>query len=448
MGASQYEVELDQWTRHGCDGSNRFEPYVTPIPAWTPQGSPRARPAIGNAGGPGGSGDALSRRPTASRCARSTPTRTARPSRATGRSTTTSPHRSSRTRSTPPTSNAPCNGGLWLCPQYYIDARQHELVADAAGLRLEAAHRRHAATTSSSRRTRTSRTSSTTSYTNEHVLRPAQGLCRRDRRARSSTGPSCRTSQPDGTGFPPAGNLATLGNKQVFNKQSIAPAIQPPDVSGAGVSFQWSPLVGAAYYTLQVSTDESFSNIIEDVNTDSASYTAAKSYPAGQTLYYRVRANDVVAERPHLGARGVHPDARVAGRRRGGRRHQSGEARRRPQLVVVGASRGDRIRRARRLSERRDQGRDRHPRHDDVVDEVRRPRRLEVEGARGVRQLEHHRPVVRDPDLHAHVRRADRPPHRRDEEPADHLVGSEAGRQDLPPAGLERSATSRRRSTT
>ena len=98
--------------------------------------------------------------------------------------------------------------------------------------------------------------------------------------------------QSNGT-FPPAANLASLGAKQVFDKKSIAPAILPPNVSGAGVSFQWSPLIGAAFYTLQVSTDESYSNILEQVNTDSASYTAAKSYPAGQTLYYRVRANDV-----------------------------------------------------------------------------------------------------------------------------------------------------------
>ena len=93
--------------------------------------------------------------------------------------------------------------------------------------------------------------------------------------------------------FPPSANLASLGAKQVFDKKSIAPAILPPDVSGAGVSFQWSPMIGAAFYTLQVSTDESYSNILEQVDTDSASYTAAKSYPAGQTLYYRVRSNDV-----------------------------------------------------------------------------------------------------------------------------------------------------------
>jgi hypothetical protein len=100
------------------------------------------------------------------------------------------------------------------------------------------------------------------------------------------------TTNSDGSAYTAAGLLAVLGNARSFSKQSLAPSIQPPNVSGAGVSFQWSPLIGAAYYTLQVSTDASFSNILESVDTDSASYTAGKSYPAGQALYYRVRAND------------------------------------------------------------------------------------------------------------------------------------------------------------
>ena len=244
------------------------------------------------------------------------------------------------------------------------------------------------------------------------------------------------TANNDGTGFPPAGNLASLSNKQVFNKQSIAPAIQPPDVSGAGVTFQWSPLIGAAYYSLQVSTDASFSNILEDVNTDSASYTAAKSYPAGQTLYYRVRANDASGN-GLTWATGVFTRALAA--------------------PVVAAATGDinpaKLDGVPNWSWSAVPGATAYDIHVDYPSGATK----DANGIHGTTTswtkfdgpgVWHWKvraefgnsnttgSVVADADLHADVRRADGSPRRGHEDPSDHLLGSQAGREDVPPAGV------------
>jgi hypothetical protein len=56
--------------------------------------------------------------------------------------------------------------------------------------------------------------------------------------------------------------------------------------------FQWAPVTGARTYRLQVAQDPSFANPIEDVTTDSTSYSSNTTYPADSVLYWRVRAND------------------------------------------------------------------------------------------------------------------------------------------------------------
>jgi hypothetical protein len=56
--------------------------------------------------------------------------------------------------------------------------------------------------------------------------------------------------------------------------------------------FQWTPVLGARNYRLQVSQDPSFGNPIDDVTTASTAYSSSMTYPADTTLYWRVRAND------------------------------------------------------------------------------------------------------------------------------------------------------------
>jgi hypothetical protein len=83
---------------------------------------------------------------------------------------------------------------------------------------------------------------------------------------------------------------------QNFYKQSIPPHRDAPADGGAAIfdqpAFQWDPVTGARTYRLQVAQDPSFANPIEDVTTDSTSYSSNTTYPADSVLYWRVRAND------------------------------------------------------------------------------------------------------------------------------------------------------------
>jgi large repetitive protein len=289
MGASKYEIEFDSWNGTYCDGTY-FARYTTPVPAWSPEGSASTSPAIGNAGGASGSGDAF---PNGSQwCVQVRAFDTDA-----GGTTVVGDWSLYNNYAGPlltystanPAGNPPCNT-LFLCPQYYVtpvNTSESQTppvfvwkpITGAQGYFIVVSKDPNLSNIIDY------------VYTNKPVYAP------RKLYADETVGSQLYwvilpTAGSDGSGYLTAGNLANVGNKQVFNKQSIAPAIQPPNVSGAGVSFQWSPLIGASSYTLQVSTDSTFSNILEEVNTDSASYTAAKSYPAGQTLYYRVRAND------------------------------------------------------------------------------------------------------------------------------------------------------------
>ncbi|MGZ8707325.1 MAG: hypothetical protein ACXW0R_08075, partial [Gaiellaceae bacterium] len=78
-----------------------------------------------------------------------------------------------------------------------------------------------------------------------------------------------------------------------FNKQSTPPQLLSPDArADEPPSFRWTPVEGARRYNLQVSREDDFGSMIENVTTASISYTANASYPADVALYWRVRAED------------------------------------------------------------------------------------------------------------------------------------------------------------
>jgi hypothetical protein len=291
MGASQYQIEIDPYNGGVCDGSNSLGIYTTAVPAWTPQGSPAVSPVIGNATNAGGTGDAL--QDAHAYCVQVRAIDTDSNGQFVAGDWTlyhdyTAPL-FTYSSATPSASPASC--GTWLCPQYYVspvNTSESQTPAVFVWKPLAGAQGYDIVV------------SKDPSFSNiiDYIFTNKTAYSPRRTYADETAGSQLYwailpTPQPDGSGYAAAGNIASAGHPQPFNKQSLAPAIQPPDVSGAGVSFQWSPLIGSAYYTLQVSTDASFSNIIEAVDTDSASYTAAKSYPAGQALYYRVRGNDI-----------------------------------------------------------------------------------------------------------------------------------------------------------
>ena len=83
---------------------------------------------------------------------------------------------------------------------------------------------------------------------------------------------------------------------QSFNKSSVPPTpVRPTNGSNVATqpTFSWDSASGAANYTLQISADPTFANPIQSINTDSTSYTSTSTLPAGKTLYWRVRANDL-----------------------------------------------------------------------------------------------------------------------------------------------------------
>jgi hypothetical protein len=80
-----------------------------------------------------------------------------------------------------------------------------------------------------------------------------------------------------------------------FQKQSTPPTRVFPANGSVFLDqprFQWTPVLGARNYRLQVSQDPSFGSPIDDVTTASTAYSSNNTYPADTILYWRVRAND------------------------------------------------------------------------------------------------------------------------------------------------------------
>jgi hypothetical protein len=80
-----------------------------------------------------------------------------------------------------------------------------------------------------------------------------------------------------------------------FQKQSTPPALTAPAAAALvdlQPTFRWTAVEGARRYRLQVAGDPTFSSPLDNVLTDSTSYTSNTSYPADTLLYWRVRADD------------------------------------------------------------------------------------------------------------------------------------------------------------
>ena len=80
-----------------------------------------------------------------------------------------------------------------------------------------------------------------------------------------------------------------------FQKQSTPPSLVYPSsvqVFQDQPYFRWTPTDGARRYRLQVASDPTFSNLLDNLTTDATSYTSDTTYPADTVLYWRVRADD------------------------------------------------------------------------------------------------------------------------------------------------------------
>jgi len=83
--------------------------------------------------------------------------------------------------------------------------------------------------------------------------------------------------------------------KGSFQKQSTPPTLVSPVSVQSFLDqprFQWTPVLGARRYRLQVSADPTFGDPLDDVLTDATSYSSDTTYPADTVLYWRVRADD------------------------------------------------------------------------------------------------------------------------------------------------------------
>jgi hypothetical protein len=112
----------------------------------------------------------------------------------------------------------------------------------------------------------------------------------------------------DGTGRPTDPNTGRpvdpLGASAAFFQKRSAPPILLSPTAGQVLTatqptFKWTALpgssdwvLGARNYRLQVSTDPNFTTLLDNVVTSSTAYVSTTTYPAQQTLYWRVQAND------------------------------------------------------------------------------------------------------------------------------------------------------------
>jgi protein-S-isoprenylcysteine O-methyltransferase Ste14 len=94
-------------------------------------------------------------------------------------------------------------------------------------------------------------------------------------------------------GFPAENPL--LAAAQTFEKRSTPPGRLEP-APGADIvghpTFRWTSVEGARRYRVQVSHDDRFATLLEDIVTNSTAYTSNTTYPADTVLYWRVRADD------------------------------------------------------------------------------------------------------------------------------------------------------------
>jgi hypothetical protein len=88
-----------------------------------------------------------------------------------------------------------------------------------------------------------------------------------------------------------------------FDKRSAPPVLLSPTggkvLTATQPTFEWTAVpgvsdwvLGAHDYRLQVSTDPNFTTLLDNVVTSSNAYVSTTTYPAQQTLYWRVQAND------------------------------------------------------------------------------------------------------------------------------------------------------------
>ena len=97
-------------------------------------------------------------------------------------------------------------------------------------------------------------------------------------------------------GFGDVGPTLPPSSPPSFNEHSTPPTQlvpTPAQVVTGNVTFRWSDApVEYSSYSVQIARDSSFSDVIEEIGTQSTAYTSTTAYPPDTVLYWRVRVTN------------------------------------------------------------------------------------------------------------------------------------------------------------
>jgi hypothetical protein len=95
----------------------------------------------------------------------------------------------------------------------------------------------------------------------------------------------------DANGFGTGNHLPSIQPSR-FDKRTAPPTLGASWREQDHQTLTWSLVPWARSYRLQVSLDDQFSNIIDDVRTNATAFTSERTYPAAPVLFWRVQALD------------------------------------------------------------------------------------------------------------------------------------------------------------
>ncbi|MFZ5903155.1 MAG: hypothetical protein ACOYZ8_06370, partial [Chloroflexota bacterium] len=91
------------------------------------------------------------------------------------------------------------------------------------------------------------------------------------------------------------GEMGNWSVSRYFRTALTSPVLtSPPNgdtPSDATPTFMWNPVAGATGYTIQVSKNDTFTQLVLNKNAATNSYTPTAALPANIPLFWRVKAN-------------------------------------------------------------------------------------------------------------------------------------------------------------
>jgi hypothetical protein len=92
------------------------------------------------------------------------------------------------------------------------------------------------------------------------------------------------------------GKMGDFSDTAVFTKQYPITTFQSPSAGSRASStptFHWAPVDGAARYRVQVSNDQNYLQLIDNIDTNNTFWTPNRAYTAPNMYYWRVAMIDI-----------------------------------------------------------------------------------------------------------------------------------------------------------